>query len=106
MRHVVALLLTVTVGCGLGPGSHSHRVRDRDDAREDQGGPVSWSSGPGPVRRPWAHINRNNEWVGFSIHLAEQGVLPAVTRKVGKPVKLEKKESRPATRVSLPTAQC
>ncbi len=28
-------------------------------------------------------------------------MLPAVSRKVGKPVKLEKKESRPATRVIL-----
>ena len=47
---------------------------------------------------PFAYINRNNEWVGFSIDLVEQGVLPAVSRKVGKPVKLEKRESSPATR--------
>jgi ABC-type amino acid transport substrate-binding protein len=47
---------------------------------------------------PFAYIDRSNEWVGFSIDLVEQGVLPAVSRKVGKPVKLEKKESTPNTR--------
>ena len=47
---------------------------------------------------PFAYITRSNEWVGFSIDLVEQGVLPAVSRKVGKPVKLEKKESTPTTR--------
>jgi ABC-type amino acid transport substrate-binding protein len=50
---------------------------------------------------PFAYITRKNEWVGFSIDLVERGVLPAVSRKVGKPVKLEKKESTPDTRVTL-----
>ncbi len=50
---------------------------------------------------PFAYINKENEWVGFSIDLVEQFVLPAVSRKVGKPVKLEKKESTPPTRIPL-----
>ncbi len=50
---------------------------------------------------PFAFVNRSNEWVGLSIDLVEQGVLPAVSRKVGKPVKLEKRESTPATRLKL-----
>jgi polar amino acid transport system substrate-binding protein len=50
---------------------------------------------------PFAYINKNNEWVGFSIDLVEQLVLPAVSRTVGKPVKLEKKESTPPTRIPL-----
>ena len=50
---------------------------------------------------PFAYVNRSNEWVGLSIDLVEQGVLPAVSRKVGKPVKLEKRESTPATRLKL-----
>jgi len=50
---------------------------------------------------PFAYVNKQNEWVGFSIDLVEQLVLPAVSQKVGKPVKLEKKESAPATRIPL-----
>ncbi|MGH7773210.1 MAG: transporter substrate-binding domain-containing protein [Candidatus Binatia bacterium] len=50
---------------------------------------------------PFAYINKENEWVGFSIDLVEQLILPAVSRKVGKPVKLEKKESTPPTRIPL-----
>jgi len=50
---------------------------------------------------PFAYVNKQNEWVGFSIDLVEQLVLPAVSKKVGKPVKLEKKESAPATRIPL-----
>ena len=50
---------------------------------------------------PFAYVNKQNEWVGFSIDLVEQLILPAVSNKVGKPVKLEKKESTPATRIPL-----
>ncbi len=50
---------------------------------------------------PFAYVNRQNEWVGFSIDLVQQLVLPKVSEKVGKPVRLEKKESTPATRIPL-----
>ncbi|MEK7338503.1 MAG: transporter substrate-binding domain-containing protein, partial [candidate division NC10 bacterium] len=50
---------------------------------------------------PFAYVNKQNEWVGFSIDLVEQLILPAVSNKVGKAVKLEKKESTPATRIPL-----
>jgi ABC-type amino acid transport substrate-binding protein len=50
---------------------------------------------------PFAYVNRQNEWVGFSIELVEQLILPKVSEKVGKPVRLEKKESTPATRIPL-----
>src|SRR5947209_2445991 len=53
---------------------------------------------------PFAYINKNNEWVGFSIDLVEQLVIPAVSKEVGKPVKLEKKESTPPTRIPLLTS--
>ena len=53
---------------------------------------------------PFAYVNSKNEWVGFSIDLVEQLVLPAVSQKVGKPVKLEKKESTPPTRIPLLTS--
>jgi len=50
---------------------------------------------------PFAYINKNNEWVGFSIDLVEQTILPALNKKLGKQIKLEKKESAPATRIPL-----
>ena len=39
--------------------------------------------------------------MGFSIDLVEQLVLPEVSKKLGKPIKLEKKESTPPTRIPL-----
>ncbi len=53
---------------------------------------------------PFAYIDKQNEWVGFSIDLVEQLILPSVSKKVGKPVKLEKKESTPPTRIPLLTS--
>lgn len=50
---------------------------------------------------PFAYVNKQNEWVGFSIDLVEQLVVPSVSKKVGKSVTLEKKESAPATRIPL-----
>jgi ABC-type amino acid transport substrate-binding protein len=53
---------------------------------------------------PFAYINKQNEWVGFSIELVEQLILPSVSKKVGKTITLEKKESAPATRIPLLTS--
>jgi ABC-type amino acid transport substrate-binding protein len=53
---------------------------------------------------PFAYIDKRNEWVGFSIDLVEQLVLPAASKKVGKAVKVEKKESAPPTRIPLLTS--
>jgi ABC-type amino acid transport substrate-binding protein len=53
---------------------------------------------------PFGYVNKNNEWVGFSIDLVEQTILPLVAKKVGKQVKLEKKESTPQTRIPLLTS--
>jgi polar amino acid transport system substrate-binding protein/glutamate/aspartate transport system substrate-binding protein len=50
---------------------------------------------------PFAFVNKNNEWVGFTIDLVEQAVKPAIEKKLGKPIKVEKKESAPATRIAL-----
>jgi ABC-type amino acid transport substrate-binding protein len=50
---------------------------------------------------PFAYVNKSNEWVGFTIDLVEQLIVPAVAKEVGKPVKLEKKESTPPTRIPL-----
>jgi ABC-type amino acid transport substrate-binding protein len=53
---------------------------------------------------PFAFVNKNNEWVGFSIDLVEQAILPVVAKKTGKEIKVEKKESTPQTRIPLLTS--
>lgn len=53
---------------------------------------------------PFGYVNKNNEWVGFSIDLVEQAILPLIAKKVGKQVRLEKKESTPQTRIPLLTS--
>ncbi|HTO12197.1 MAG TPA: transporter substrate-binding domain-containing protein [Candidatus Binatia bacterium] len=53
---------------------------------------------------PFAYVNRNNEWVGFTIDLVEQLVKPPVEKAVGKSIKIEKKESTPPTRIPLLTS--
>ncbi len=53
---------------------------------------------------PFAYVNRNNEWVGFSIDLVEKAVLPSLNKKLNKQIKLEKKESTPQTRIPLLSA--
>ncbi len=50
---------------------------------------------------PFAYVNKNNEWVGFSIDLVEMLVKPEVQKAIGKPIKVEKKESTPPTRIPL-----
>lgn len=53
---------------------------------------------------PFAYVNKKNEWVGFSIDLVEKAILPAIAKKLGKKIKLEKKESTPQTRIPLLTS--
>ncbi|MGH7412259.1 MAG: transporter substrate-binding domain-containing protein [Candidatus Methylomirabilis sp.] len=52
---------------------------------------------------PFAYLNKQNEWVGFSIDLARL-VQKAVERKLNKSIKFELKESTPATRIPLLTS--
>jgi len=49
---------------------------------------------------PFAFINEKNEWIGFSIDLLE-AIRARLERKLGRPIKLEKKEVTPANRVQL-----
>jgi polar amino acid transport system substrate-binding protein len=49
---------------------------------------------------PFGYINKQNEWVGFSIDLSRQ-VHKNIEKKLGRSVKFELKESAPATRVPL-----
>jgi ABC-type amino acid transport substrate-binding protein len=53
---------------------------------------------------PFGFVNKDNQWVGFAIDLVEQAILPALSKKLGKEIKLEKKESTPPTRIPLLTS--
>src|SRR5215471_19839122 len=53
---------------------------------------------------PFAYVNKNNDWVGFSIDLVEKSILPVISKKLNKTIKLEKKESAPPTRIPLLTS--
>ena len=53
---------------------------------------------------PFAYVNKDNQWVGFTIDLVEMLVKPEVEKAVGKPIKVEKKESTPPTRIPLLTS--
>ena len=53
---------------------------------------------------PFGYVNKNNEWVGFSIELVEGTILPVLSKKIGKQIKVEKKESTPQTRIPLLTS--
>ncbi len=49
---------------------------------------------------PFAFINEKNEWIGFSIDLLE-AIRARLEKKLGKPIRLEKKEITPETRIPL-----
>src|SRR5690348_6034768 len=50
---------------------------------------------------PSGYVNAKNEWVGFSIDLVDELIKPALEKKLGKTIKVEKKESTPPTRIPL-----
>jgi ABC-type amino acid transport substrate-binding protein len=50
---------------------------------------------------PFAYVNKDNQWVGFTIDLVDMLVKPSIEKAVGKSIKVEKKESTPPTRIPL-----
>lgn len=53
---------------------------------------------------PFGYVNKNNDWVGFSIELVESAIAPVLSKKIGKQIKIDKKESTPQTRIPLLTS--
>jgi ABC-type amino acid transport substrate-binding protein len=53
---------------------------------------------------PFAYVNKNNAWVGFSIDLVEKAIVPILNKKLNKQIKIEKKETAPPTRIPLLTS--
>ena len=52
---------------------------------------------------PFGYINKQNDWVGFSIDLARL-INAGLEKKLGQSIKFELKESTPATRIPLLTS--
>ena len=95
MRRMIALTLALTVlAAGVAPALAETTLEKI--ARTE-----TLTIGTRTGSPPFAYVNSKNEWVGFSIDLVEQLVLPAISQKVGKTIKLEKKESTPPTRIPL-----
>jgi ABC-type amino acid transport substrate-binding protein len=95
MTRLLALALTLTVAFAAAPTL----------AQTDTLGKIKSSGvltiGTRTGSPPFAYVNKNNEWVGFSIDLVEMLIKPEVEKAVGRPVKVEKKESTPPTRIPL-----
>lgn len=58
------------------------------------------TAGARPTSIPFSFINEKNEWIGFSIDLLE-AIRARLEKKLAKPIKLEKKEVTPETRIPL-----
>ena len=96
MRKIIAAVLTLAAALSVGAASALAETTLEKIARTD-----TLTIGTRTGSPPFAYVNSKNEWVGFSIDLVEQLVLPEVSKKLGKPIKLEKKESTPPTRIPL-----
>jgi ABC-type amino acid transport substrate-binding protein len=98
MRRSLAAVLVVTVALALAAPARA------ESTLEKIGRTGTLVIGTRTGSPPFAYVNKNNEWVGFSIDLVEQGIMPELSKKLGKPIKVEKKESAPPTRIPLLSA--
>jgi ABC-type amino acid transport substrate-binding protein len=96
MRRGLAMLLTLALALSVAPGALAQQGTLE---KINQTGVLT--IGTRTASPPFAFVDKQNEWVGFSIDLVEQAVKPALERKLGKPIKVEKKESTPPTRIPL-----
>src|SRR5436305_6107611 len=96
MKKTVAVVLVLAAGLALaGP------VVAQQDTLEKIKSSGVLTIGTRTGSPPFAYINKNNEWVGFTIDLVEMLVKPSVEKAVSKSIKVEKKESTPPTRIPL-----
>jgi polar amino acid transport system substrate-binding protein len=95
MRRTLALLVGLAVLLSLAPPVAAETTLDKISRT----GTLTIGTRTGSP--PFAFVNRQNEWVGFSIDLVDQAIKPVIERKIGKPIKIEKKESTPPTRIPL-----
>jgi polar amino acid transport system substrate-binding protein/glutamate/aspartate transport system substrate-binding protein len=95
MKRVLALILTLAVALTAATPALAQDTLDKIKST----GVLTIGTRTGSP--PFAYVNKSNEWVGFSIDLVEQLIKPEVEKAVGRPVKIEKKESTPPTRIPL-----
>src|SRR4029450_9118796 len=98
MRRLLLLLATVIAIAGSITVSRAKTTREKIN----QTGFLTIGTRTGSP--PFAYVNKSNEWVGFSIELVETSILPLISKKLNKQIKLEKKESAPNTRIPLLTS--
>jgi polar amino acid transport system substrate-binding protein/glutamate/aspartate transport system substrate-binding protein len=98
MNHLLFALVLAVALIGNLPGLRAETTLEK----VDHSGTLVIGTRTGSP--PFAYVNKNNAWVGFSIDLVDHGILPALSKKLGKRIKLEKKESTPQTRIPLLTS--
>ena len=95
MKKIVAVVLALAVlAAGTGPVLAQSTLE-----KINQSGTLTIGARTGSP--PFAYVNSKNEWVGFTIDLVDELIKPALEKKLGKPIKVEKKESTPPTRIPL-----
>ena len=98
MRRALYLTLATAVILGLATGAWAAETTLEKINRTGV-----FTVGTRTASPPFGYINKQNEWVGFSIDLAEL-VHKALEKKLNKQIKFEKKESKPDTRIPLLTS--
>ena len=94
MKRMLALVLVVAVALTAAPAL-------AQDTLEKIKSTGALTIGTRTGSPPFAYVNKDNQWVGFSIDLVEMLIKPEVEKAVGKSIKVEKKESTPPTRIPL-----
>lgn len=98
MRRLVFLIMFVAGLLANGTFLHAETTLEKIDRT----GTLTIGTRTGSP--PFAFVNKNNEWVGFSIDLVDQAIVPVITKRLNKSIKVEKKESAPPTRIPLLTS--
>lgn len=95
MRRVFLVALTTLAMLGLAASAWA-----AESTLEKIGRTGVFTVGTRTASPPFGFINKQNEWVGFSIDLAKL-VHKNLEKKLNKSIKFELKESTPATRIPL-----
>jgi ABC-type amino acid transport substrate-binding protein len=97
MRRAIYLLLALAGLWGMGAARAETTLE-----KIDRTGTLTIGTRTGSP--PFAFVNQKNEWIGFSIDLVDQTIVPVISKKLNKSIKVEKKESAPQTRIPLLTS--
>ncbi|MBI4572688.1 MAG: transporter substrate-binding domain-containing protein [candidate division NC10 bacterium] len=95
MRRVLSVVVAVGVVLGLAATGWA-----AESTLEKINRTGVFTVGARSASPPFGYINKQNEWVGFSIDLARL-VHKNIEKKLNKSIKFELKESTPATRIPL-----